>query len=123
MYLKKKSIFIFTTMLVILFIIPFVFTKIVQPHEFMGIMIFLFFIINPITTMIINLTINKDIKKLWLVPILFSIIFLLSYWLILNEIILDLFFYATIYLIIGLFFMFCSFFIPKTKKSKTTINK
>ena len=114
--MKKKIIIISTIMLLILFTLPFILTKLSQPHEFMGIMIFLFFIINPITAAVVNALIGKDIKKLWYIPILFPIIFLLSYWIILSEVITDLVFYAVIYLIVGLIFMIGSFVISNLNK-------
>ena len=113
--MKKKIIFSFIIMFIVLLILPFICVKTVKPHEFMGLMILLFFIINPITSAIINSIIGKDIKKMWWMPIMFCIIFLLSYWLVLEEIILDLMFYAIIYLIIGIVFMLLSFFIARRK--------
>jgi hypothetical protein len=102
----------------VLLLLPFILTQLAEPHEFMGVMILLFFIVNPITAAVINSMIGKDIKKLWWIPILFPIMFLLSYWLVLNEIILDLTFYAGIYLIIGLVFMIDSWLIAKYWKRK-----
>ena len=117
MKLKKKIFIILTIILCILLVLPFILIKISKPHEFMGIMIILFFVVNPITTAIVNSMIGKDIKKLWYVPILFCIAFLLSYWLVLNEIILDLIFYAAIYMLIGIIFMIGSWLLVKKFKS------
>ena len=102
---KKKMCIILTVMLCILLILPIILINISKPHEFMGITMMLFFVVNPLTTAIINSMIGKDIKKMWWMPILFCIVFLLSYWLVLEEIILDLVFYAVIYIIIGIIFM------------------
>lgn len=118
MKLKKKLIIIITIMFFVLFIVPLILVKLAKPHEFMGIMIMLFFCVNPIASVIINSLIGKDIKKLWLIPMLFCIVFLFSYWIVLKEIILDLMFYAGIYLIIGLVFMFISSFVAKKIKNK-----
>lgn len=115
--MKRKIITLFIFMISILLVLPFILIQIVKPHEFMGVMIFLFFIINPIASAIINSIIGIDIKKLWWMPLLYSIIFLISYWLVLGEIILDLIFYAIIYLIIGIIFMVCSNFIIKKIKN------
>ena len=113
MILKTKLFIILTIMFFVLLMIPLVLINLAKPHEFMGVMIFLFFIINPIATAIINFMIGKDIKKLWWIPILFCVVFLLSYWLMLKEIVLDLLLYAGFYLIIGLLFMSISQFIKK----------
>ena len=117
MKVKKKIFIILTIMLCVLLILPFIFIKISKPHEFMGITMMLFFVVNPLTTAIINLMIGKDINKMWWIPVEFCIIFLLSYWLVLEEIILDLIFYAVIYLVIGIIFMVGSWFFTKKFKS------
>lgn len=116
--MKKKIIIISILMLSVLLILPFILTQLAESHEFMGVMMLLFFIVNPITAAVTNAMIGKDIKKLCWTPILFSIMFLLSYWLVLNEIILDLMFYAAIYLIIGFVFMIGSWLIAKYWKQK-----
>ena len=113
MKLKKKLIISFITMLVLLLALPFIFIKTAEPHEFMVIMMLLFFVVNPITTAIINSMFGKDIKKMWWMSLLFSVVFLLSYWLVLKEVIFDLMIYAGFYLIIGLIVMFVSSLIVK----------
>ena len=105
MKIKKKIFIILTIMLCVLFILPFILINISKSHEFMGITMMLFFVVNPLITAFINSMIGKDIKRMWWMPILFCIVFLLSYWLVLEEIILDLVFYAVIYIIIGIIFM------------------
>ena len=110
MKIKKKIFIILTIMLCVLFILPFILINISKPHEFMGITMMLFFVVNPLTTAFINSMIGKDIKRMWWMPILFCIVFLLSYWLVLEEIILDLIFYAVIYIIIGIIFMIGSWY-------------
>ena len=117
MKMKKKIFIILTIMLCVLLILPFILINISKPHEFMGITIMLFFVVNPLTTAIINSMIGKDIKKMWWLPILFCIVFLLSYWLVLEEIILDLVFYSVIYVIIGLIFMIGSWYFRKKFKN------
>ena len=117
MRLKKKIFIILTIIINVLLILPFILIKVSKPHEFMGIMVMLFFVVNPITAAIINSMIGKDIRYMWWMPLLFCIVFLLSYWLVLEEIILDLIIYALIYLIIGLIFMMASLFVVKKFKS------
>ena len=114
--MKKKMIITFIIMVAALFMLPFILVKAAEPHEFMGIMILLFFVVNPITAAVINSMIGKDIKKLWWMPALFAIVFLLSYWLVLEEFIIDLTFYAVIYLIIGLIFMIGSLVVARKLK-------
>ena len=63
MKLKKKLNIIIIVMLIVLLILPLIVINFAKPHEFMGVMIVLFFIINPIFAAIINLLVGKDIKK------------------------------------------------------------
>ena len=105
---KEKIIVAIISMVAILLILPLIFLKTAEPHEFMGITMILFFAINPIATAVINLMFGKHMKKMWWLPVLFSIIFLLSYWVVLEEIIFDLTIYAVIYLFIGFIAMFIS---------------
>ena len=116
MRLKKKLSLMAGISLIVLFLIPFILTKLSKPHEFMGIMIFLFFIANPIASAVLNAMIGKDIKKLWWTPAAFAALFLVCYWIVLKEIIVDLSFYAMIYVIIGAISMVLSYFL-KTKRS------
>ena len=106
----------FIIMGAVLFLLPFTIVKVAEPHEFMGIMIILFFIVNPIAAAVVNSMIGKVVRKFWWMPALFAIVFLLSYWLVLEEIIIDLMFYAVIYFIIGLIFMLGSFFVARKFK-------
>ena len=114
--MKKKMIVTFIIMIAILFVLPFILVKVAEPHEFMGIMILLFFVVNPITAAVVNSLIGKYAKKLWWMPVLFPIAFLVSYWIVLEEIIIDLLFYAVIYFVIGLIFMIGSLFIARKFK-------
>ena len=76
---KEKIIVAIISMVAILLILPLIFLKTAEPHEFMGITMILFFAINPLATAVINLMFGKHMKKMWWLPVLFSIIFLLSY--------------------------------------------
>lgn len=112
----RKLRIIISIMILTLLIIPLISLKFIQPYEFMGVIVLLFFIINPIVSMIISSMVGKDINKLWWIPIVFSIGFLFCYWIILKEIILDLTIYALIYLILGILCMFISWIIAKKIK-------
>ena len=116
MKINKKLTIIVITIIFILVITPLLFIKLAQPHDFMGTMILLFFIINPVLAIFVNSMVGKDVNKLWSLPLIFSIVFLVSYWFVLKEIILDLVVYALMYLIIGIIVMFISFFVSKKKQ-------
>lgn len=113
----KKVLLNIGIMLIILLGIPFLLINIAEPTSIMGICIFLFFVFNPICIAFISFICGKDIKKCWWIPLLFCILFLLSYWIVLEQVIYDLFIYSLIYLVVGLVFMIISYFIfNKIKK-------
>ena len=111
--MKRKAIAAGIVELVVLLILPLVFVNLAAPHEFMGIMILLFFVVNPIAVVNINAFVGKDIKKLWWFPLSFAIVFLLSYWLILEEIIWDLTIYAGAYIVMGFLAMVVSWIVKR----------
>ena len=115
MGLKKKIMITIAVMLLVLFLLPFVLIHLSQPPAGMGLMMILFFAVNPVTAAVISSTIGKDITRLWWTPLLFSLVFLFSYWFVLEEIVWDILVYAMIYWIIGSFFMIVSFFVVKNK--------
>ena len=108
MKLKSKVIVAITIWLTVLLISPLVFLNLAKPHEAMGVMMMFFFLVNPIVSAAISAFIGKDIKKLWWFPISFAIVFLLSYWLVLQEIIFDLTIYAVLYMLVGFLAMLIS---------------
>lgn len=104
--MKKKLLISIFVILVILLIIPLLAVNFAEGHDGMGIMMILFFVINPITTACLNFMVNNEIKKMWWLPVLFSILFLLTSWLVLKQVIYELIIYAVIYLFIGFIAMF-----------------
>ena len=101
MKLKSKLILALTIELVVLPALPLVAVKLSDPLDTMGLMMILFFIVNPAASVTVNLFTGKDVKKLWWIPILFAIVFLSSYWVALEEIVWDLSIYAAIYMLLG----------------------
>lgn len=103
-----KIIIISIVELVVLLALPLLFVNLAQPYEFMGLIMLLFFVINPVASILVGFFAGKDIKTLWWVSISFPIVFLLSYWFVLKEIIWDLTIYAMIYALLGFLTMIIS---------------
>ena len=113
MKLEKKLITAIITEIVVLLILPLIFVNLAKPHDAMGLMMILFFAVNPISSVAISSLVGKDVKKLWWIPILFAFVFLFSYWLVLKEIVLDLTIYAIIYTLIGYVAMAVSWIVTR----------
>ena len=113
MKIKNKVIITIITELIVLFVLPLLFLHLSKPNDAMGLMILCFFLINPIASATNSSFVGKDIKKLWWLPISFALVFLLSYWIVLKEIILDLIIYAIVYMLEGFLAMAISFLVAR----------
>ena len=101
MKLKSKVATAVIAELLVLLILPLLLFPLTAPHEAMGMMMLFFFVINPIAAAAFHAFFGKHIKVLWWLPLVFPLVFLLSYWLVLQEIVWDLSIYAAAYLLIG----------------------
>ena len=118
MKFKTKCIVLGVSLLLVFFVLPLVLVNLAESHEFMGVMTLLFFVVNPVATATIHACIGKDSKRLWWMPLLVVVVFLLSYWIVLGEIIWDLLFYAGIYFVIGVQALLVSSFVAKRRKAR-----
>lgn len=105
MKLKNKVILIITVILLVMFLLPLIVVRLSDAHSVMGLMMILFFVINPIMTLLLSVLAGTDINKLWWVPVLIAISFPLLYIGALGELILDLFVYSLGYFFIGTLMM------------------
>lgn len=113
MKFKSKVIIMTAVSFTVLLILPLIFSNLANADAVMGLMMILFFAVNPISSICVNAFIGKDIKRLWWFPISFALLFLLSYWLVLKEILLDLTIYAVIYLLTGALAMAVSWIVKR----------
>ena len=113
MKLKSKLTITSIIELVVLLILPLTLINLAQPHETMGVMMAFFFAINPVSSITVCLFVGKDINKLWWLPISFAIIFLISYWITLQDVIFDLVIYAVIYVLLGFLTMVISWILKR----------
>lgn len=102
MKIKNKVIISILTMIIVLLVLPIFIVEYAEARMGMGLIMIFFFLINPIVSIGLSLLVGKDVKKLWWIPVLFSLMFLISYWLVLEQIILELIIYAINYLILGI---------------------
>lgn len=118
--MKLKSKIILTNLILIIemFFIPLILVYISNPQDAMGILIIFLFILNPFISLIIGIISGFEFKKMWWEPILTCFIFLISYWIILQDIILDFFIYAFIYLAFGSITMLITFLLRKNNTKK-----
>ena len=101
----KRILTVISIMLAVLLIAPLAVLNFANPMDGMGLMFLLFFAVNPIASIFVGILSGASVKKLWWTPLLFGVMFLLCWWLALQEIVLDLVVYAVIYLLLGMIAM------------------
>ncbi len=117
--MKKTLIGLTLLSTAVLLALPFLSVTLAEAQSGMGFMLLLMFIANPITALVTGAVCGRKIKYFWWFPLAFSVLFLICYWLVLEEIILDLTIYACIYLLLGVLSLLISHFaVSKTVKNK-----
>lgn len=104
-----------TISVVIMIALPFAVTRLASESSGMALCMILFFIVNPIYSVILGFRCGKDIRRMWNLPLASSIAFLAGTWLFFD--IKEVWFtiYASVYLIIGWTAMGISNYMNKRK--------
>lgn len=102
--------------LFIMFILPFIVAKFASADFGMALCLILFYVVNPIYSIVIGWISGKNIRTMWNFPIVSSIAFLAGSWLFFD--IRELWFlaYAGIYLGIGIIVMIVAYCINRNKE-------
>lgn len=111
--MKKDFIIWLVVSAVIMLLFPFLAVNFVKADAGMAVCFILFYAVNPIYSVVIGTFAGKDIKRLWSLPIISSILFLAGTWLLFDMGEIAFIMYAVIYLILGMFAMLVSMFISK----------
>jgi len=108
--MKSKIIFWLIVSLFIMFIVPWLAITFVNGDAGMAVCFVLFFAINPIYSTIVGIFAGRNIKNLWGVPIISTVLFLLGSWIFFDIGEKAFIMYAGIYLILGIAAMLMSMF-------------
>jgi len=109
--IMKKIIYTVSFMLVILIAQSIIFIS--SPLDlFIGLFTLFFYIINFLASVACGIYSGFDIKRMWYIPIIFSVIFLLSYSIIIDADLFGLYIiFAGLYLVTGYVAMFATYLI------------
>lgn len=114
---KKKTIEVILRSILlsilVMFILPLLTILFVRSDAGMAVCFILFFGVNPIHSVFVGINSGKNINKLWIIPLLSSIIFLISSWILFEFKEIAFVIYSVIYLLLGLFSMFISYIVEK----------
>lgn len=99
--------------IVVMFVLPFAVATLASECSGMALCMMLFFIINPIYSIILGFNCGKNIRQMWNLPLVSSIAFLAGTWLFFDIKEVWFLVYAAVYLVIGLTAMGISRYINK----------
>lgn len=97
--------------ILVMFILPLLTVLFVRSDAGMATCFILFYVVNPMYSIFLGVHCGKNIKKLWIVPILSSIICLISFWILFEFKEIAFVIYAIAYLILSLIFMLITFYV------------
>ena len=111
--MKKDFVLWLVVSIVIMLLFPFLAVTFVKGDAGMAVCFILFYAVNPIYCVVIGTFAGKDIKRLWSLPIISSILFLAGTWLLFDMGEIAFIMYAVVYLVLGLLAMLVSMLISK----------
>ena len=79
----------------------------------MGVFVLLFFIINPLLSVVCGIFAGRDIKRLWSLPLILAVLFLIGSWLFFEFGEPDFLIYGSVYFVIAALVMLISSFIKQ----------
>lgn len=108
----RKIITLLLSIIIIMVVIPAIAVFTVRSDMGMAVMIILLFTVNPLFSIFLGMFCGADLKKMWYMPLLSALTFLVSSWIIFGFDI-DFSIYAAVYLIAGYFSAFLRRYINK----------
>lgn len=111
--MKKNFILWLVASAIVMLMLPWLAVSFVKGDAGMAVCFLLFFAVNPIYSVIIGFFAGKNIKYLWSLPVISSVLFLIGTWLFFDMGETAFIIYAVIYFILGVLAMLFSGFIRK----------
>ncbi|MDE6662249.1 MAG: hypothetical protein K2K46_02800 [Lachnospiraceae bacterium] len=111
--MKKDFILWLVISAVIMLMFPFLAVTFIKADAGMAVCFIFFYAVNPIYSVVIGIFAGKDIKRLWSLPVISSILFLAGTWLLFDMGEIAFIMYAVVYLILGMLAMLVSMLISK----------
>jgi hypothetical protein len=97
----------------IMFALPWLAVTFVKGDGGMAVCFILFFALNPFYAIFAGVYAGRDIKRLWMLPIITAVLFLTGTWLFFDMGEKAFIIYASVYLVLGIVAMLISVFIKK----------
>ncbi len=112
----KKIVKILIISVFVLFILPLLAVKTAGMND-MALCFIMFYAINPVFFVTEGIIFGKTVKQHWYIPLITSVIFLFSSWILFDMGESDFVLYAAVYFVIGILAMLISFVVHSLKKT------
>lgn len=111
--MKKNIILWLAASVVVMLAFPWLAVTFVKGDAGMAVCFLLFFVVNPLYSVLIGAFVGKDVKHLWSFPVISAALFLIGTWIFFDMGEMAFILYAAVYLVIGIMAMLISMFIRK----------
>ena len=111
--MKKYYIMWLILSIVVMFLLPWAAVTFVKGDAGMAACFMLFFAVNPLYSIVIGIFAGRNLKKMWSLPVISAVLFVLGTWIFFDMGERAFLMYAGIYLVIGIAAMFISTLISK----------
>lgn len=115
--MAKQYIHWLCVSIAVMLILPFAVARLASDCSGMALCMMLFFIINPIYSVILGFNCGKNIRRMWNLPVVSAIAFLAGTWLFFDITEIWFLIYTAIYLALGWIAMGMSRYITKSNKA------
>ena len=110
---KKNMIFSLAVSAIVMLALPWFAVTFVKSDAGMAACLLLFFVVNPLYSVIIGIFAGKDVLHLWSFPVVSTALFLVGAWIFFDIEEMAFLLYATVYLALGVVAMLISMFVRK----------
>lgn len=111
--MNKNMIIWFAVSAVLMLALPWLAVTFVKSDAGMAVCLLLFFVVNPLFSVIIGTFAGKDVRHLWSFPVVSTALFLVGAWILFDIEEMAFLLYATVYLALGVVAMLISMFVRK----------
>ena len=112
-FLNNKIFISFLIIIITMLIFPLLIVNFTKSLNGVFWFLLLLFAINPIISFSLGVLSGIEIRKLWFIPLMLFILFPIFYWVVLRDVVLELFVYSSGYLMIGVGAMLVTFYLKE----------
>lgn len=115
---RTKIIISVIVIIAIMVVLPLVMIHITDSWSALGYLLLCLIAINPVVAVALGVFNGSMFRKLWFIPLIILMVFPLFYWIVLKEVILELYIYSAGYAVLNLCAMIITNAVVKKYKAK-----